>query len=88
MIFEILMLTCFGFAWPISIYKSVTSKSIQGKSVLFLYVIIVGYISGIIYKIYYNMDFVVYLYGLNALMVFVDLLLFYRNKKNLKNNLN
>ena len=81
MVFEIMMLACFGFAWPISIYKSITSKSIKGKSVLFLYVVIIGYICGIIYKINYNPDFVVFFYGLNAVMVFVDLLLYYRNKR-------
>lgn len=85
MIFEISMLVCFGFAWPTSIYKSLKSKSIKGKSVLFLYVIIAGYIFGILHKIFNDPDFVVFLYALNALMVFVDLMLYYKNKK-LSNN--
>ena len=80
-IFEILMLICFGFAWPTSIYKSITSKSIEGKSVLFLYVVIVGYIFGIIHKIVNNPDFVIALYAINATMVFIDLLLYYKHKK-------
>lgn len=85
MVFEIFMLVCFGFAWPTSIYKSLKSKSIEGKSVLFLYVIIAGYIFGILHKIFNDLDFVVFLYALNALMVFVDLMLYYKNKK-LSNN--
>ncbi|MDD3712943.1 MAG: hypothetical protein PHZ28_05570 [Candidatus Izemoplasmatales bacterium] len=81
MVFEIMMLLCFGFAWPTSIYKSMKSRSVEGKSVLFLYVIIAGYIFGILHKIFNDPDFVVFLYALNALMVFVDLMLYYRNKK-------
>lgn len=79
-IFEVGMLICFGLAWPVSIYKSITSKSIEGKSVFFLYVIILGYICGIINKIIYNLDFVIILYVINALMVFIDICLYYRNK--------
>jgi len=75
------MLLCFGFAWPTAIYKSIKSKSVEGKSVLFLYVIIAGYIFGILHKIFNTPDFVIFFYALNALMVFVDLLLYYRNKK-------
>jgi ABC-type multidrug transport system permease subunit len=80
-IFEILMLICFGFAWPTSIYKSITSKSIEGKSVVFLYVIIAGYLFGIVHKIINDPDFVIVLYVLNAMMVFIDLLLYYKHKK-------
>ena len=81
--FEILMLICFGAAWPASIYKSIKSKSTEGKSIIFLYVIMSGYIFGVLHKIIYNYDFVVFLYGLNFLMVFADLMLYYRNKKRL-----
>ncbi len=84
-IFEILMLICFGFAWPTSIYKSITSKSIEGKSVLFLYIILAGYLCGIAHKLIYSPDFVIALYILNFLMVFTDLMLYYRNKKILSN---
>ncbi len=80
-VFEILMLVCFGFAWPTAIYKSYTSKSIKGKSVLFLYIIMLGYLMGILHKIIYNPDFVIALYAINLLMVFTDLMLYYRNKK-------
>ena len=80
-VFEILMLVCFGFAWPTSIYKSITSKSIEGKSVIFLYVILLGYLMGMLHKIFFNLDFVIALYAINFVMVFIDLLLYYRNKK-------
>ncbi len=80
-VFEIFMLVCFGFAWPTAIHKSITSKSVEGKSLLFIYVILCGYIFGILHKIIYNYDIVIFLYAINLLMVFIDLLLYYRNKK-------
>ncbi len=82
---EMTMLICFGAAWPLSIYKSYTSKSTAGKSVFFLLIIMVGYIAGILNKLLYNYDFVIYLYILNLFMVFIDTMLYFRNSKALKN---
>lgn len=84
-VFEIGMLVCFGFAWPISIYKSLTSKSIEGKSLLFMYVIIIGYIFGILHKIFFSPDFVIALYAINMLMVSFDLGLYYINRRRIDN---
>ena len=78
-IFEIMMLLCFGFAWPISIYKSIRSKSVAGKSLLFLIVVFIGYVSGTLHKILYNYDYVIFLYILNGIMVFIDIILYFRN---------
>lgn len=80
-IFEIIMLICFGAAWPFSIYKSYTSRSTEGKSVLFLVIVIIGYIAGILNKILYHYDGVIYLYLLNLIMVGADLLLYFRNNR-------
>jgi len=80
-VFEIGMLICFGFAWPISIMKSIKTKSIEGKSLMFMYVIMIGYLFGMTHKIIYNFDFVLVLYGINFLMVFTKIMLYYRNKK-------
>jgi len=79
-IFEIAMLLCFGFAWPFSIYKSYRSRTNSGKSIVFLYIVLAGYAAGIMHKIIYNYDFVIILYAVNGLMVFIDILLYYRNK--------
>jgi len=78
-IFEVLMLTCFGAAWPSSIYKSYTSRTSRGKSLPFLIIIFTGYIAGIFHKILYNPDWVVYLYVLNGGMILVDIVLYARN---------
>ena len=80
-IFEIGMLVCFGFAWPISIAKSLKTKSVEGKSVLFMYIIMSGYVFGMAHKIVFNLDIVLVLYALNFLMVFFDLSLYYKHKK-------
>ena len=80
-IFEIIMLICFGAAWPFSIYKSYIVKSTQGKSAFFLVIILIGYAAGIANKYFYNFDNVIYLYALNMIMVALDLALFLRNKR-------
>jgi lipopolysaccharide export LptBFGC system permease protein LptF len=86
-IFEILMLVCFGFAWPTSIYKSVKSKSVEGKSVLFMYIVMAGYLFGIANKMVNSPDYVIVLYAINFVMVFIDLMLYYKHKKNAKESI-
>ncbi|MBN1914791.1 MAG: hypothetical protein JW769_02750 [Parachlamydiales bacterium] len=81
MIFEAVMLVCFGAAWPFSVYTSWKSQSNQGKNVVFLYIIFLGYLSGITHKILIQYDFVIYLYYLNAVLVIWDIVLFHRNAR-------
>ena len=83
-IFEATMLICFGLAWPFSIYKSWKTKENGSKSLIFLIALIVGYISGIIHKILYNYDGVIFLYILNAVMVSIEIGFFIKNKKRAK----
>ncbi|MCD6396913.1 MAG: hypothetical protein J7L71_05195 [Spirochaetaceae bacterium] len=83
-IFEIIMLICFGMACPFSIYKSWKTKENGSKSLIFLTALIIGYISGIIHKILYNFDGVIFLYILNAVMVFIEIIFFIQNKKRFK----
>lgn len=81
-IFESVMLICFGISWPISVYKSITSKSTKGKSCVFIIAILIGYIAGIAGKIVSgNINYVLCLYILNFIVVSTDLGLFFRNKK-------
>lgn len=80
-VFEAIMLLCFGAAWPFSIYKSLKSRSIAGKSPIFLAVLMLGYISGILHKLLYSHDYVLYLYILNFIMVSIDFALYVRNRR-------
>jgi hypothetical protein len=79
-IFEALMLLSFGAAWPTQIYKSYKSRKTAGKSVAFLYIVIFGYLSGIVHKLLYSRDIVMILYIINLVMVSIDICLYYRNK--------
>lgn len=75
------MLLCFGAAWPFSIVRSWKSRSTQGKSIVFLLVLILGYLAGIANKILYHYDVVLFLYLLNVTMVSVDACLWVRNRR-------
>lgn len=81
-LFEILMLVCFGAAWPFSIHKSWTSRSTSGKSLVFLWVIVSGYCCGIVNKIVNNaFQAVFWFYIADLAMVATDLVLYYRNRR-------
>jgi len=84
-IFEIVMLLCFGAAWPFSIYKSLTSHSIKGKSLTFLLIIWVGYLAGVLHKVLYHPDIVIVFYVINLAMVTIDTLLYLRNRRIVNN---
>lgn len=80
-IFELIMLACFGLSWPISVYKSIRSRSTKGKSLVFIIAIIIGYISGIIGKIVGNqITYVLVLYCFNLAVVSLDLALYFFNR--------
>ncbi len=80
-IFEALMLICFGAAWPMNIYKSLTTKTAKGKSMFFQILVLSGYVFGITHKLLYSRDLVLYLYVLNLVMISIDLMLILRNRK-------
>lgn len=76
--FEVGMLSCFGISWPTAIAKSLRTKNVSGKSPMFMAIVATGYISGILHKIFFNYDWVLWLYVLNFAMVSFDLFLYFR----------
>ena len=80
-VFEIIMLICFGAAWPVSIMKSWKSRTNNGKSVIFLFIVQIGYIAGMLHKIYFLCDYVIILYIINFTMVTIDVMIYYRNSR-------
>jgi hypothetical protein len=76
-IFEAVMLTCFGVSWPVSIAKSLRTKIVTGKSPLFMIIVCAGYLSGIIHKLLFSLDWVIVLYAINLILVATDLSLYY-----------
>ena len=81
-LFETLMLIFFGLSWPISVIKSYRSRTAKGKSILFQYAILLGYICGICGKfVSHNVNYVLILYFINLIMVGIDTFLYYRNRR-------
>ena len=81
-ILETIMLLCFGCSWPMNLAKSIRSKTAKGKSVMFQYAIMIGYVFGICSKFAGgNINYVLALYFLNLFMVAADTFLYYRNRK-------
>ncbi len=72
------MLVGFGVSWPFAVRKTWRTKRVEGKSAVFLWCILLGYLSGITHKIVYSADAVVALYAFNCLLVATDLALYYR----------
>jgi hypothetical protein len=79
-IFEATMMICFSVSWVFSLIRSARSRSTAGKSVAFLWIILVGYLAGIAHKLFVFRDWVLWLYTANGVMVVADLALYYRNR--------
>ena len=86
-ILEAAMVVCFGVSWPINIYKLYTTRSAKGVSVVFYVFILVGYLFGLISKGLRALSgiatpgYIWFFYGLNAVMVSIGILLYFRNKR-------
>ena len=79
-VFEMCMLICFGFAWPVSIHKALKTRSTKGQSILFLLVVWAGYVCGIASKFAAgHITYVLVFYCLNLAMITVNLAVYFRN---------
>jgi hypothetical protein len=80
--FEAVMMICFGVSWPVAIYKTLRTRRTEGKSLLFLLLILVGYLAGITAKFIIAAQsrswpsWVTLLYAANAIMVAVEIFLY------------
>lgn len=81
-IFEAGMMVCFGISWPIAAYKTYRAKCVNGKSIHFSFLILLGYVCGIIHKLLYSLDFVLVLYLLNVLFLLIDMGLWFKYRNN------
>ena len=81
-VLESVMLICFGLSWPISVYKSIKTRSTQGKSAVFLTAILLGYLAGIASKLIRGeISYVLTIYLFNFCVVSTDLGLFCLNRR-------
>ena len=81
-ILEAAMLVCFGCSWPFSIARSLKARTSKGKSPVFLFLLIIGYLCGITAKIITGAFFWIgILYIADLLMVTTDLIIWFRNRR-------
>lgn len=90
-ILEAVMVLCFGISWPMSIAKSYKSRTAKGKSLFFLFMIWIGYVAGIVWKLIEFkrtglFKYPSYFYILNLVMVSTDICLYFRNRRFDKEN--
>jgi len=76
------MLVSFGFAWPVTILKTLSCKSTAGKSLPFMLIVLVGYVFGLSAKFFRgDLNYVALLYFINLLMVLADTLLYFHYRR-------
>ena len=76
------MVTCFFLSWPISIRKSWVSRTAKGKSVVFEFFLLAGYVFGVVSKLVAgNISYVMIFYIINFCAISIDVALYFRNRK-------
>ncbi len=88
-ILEIIMIVSFGASWPFNVIKSYKARTAKGKSLLFLCLILFGYVAGIASKLvnetymasFASKWYVLFFYVLNFITVATDLVLYIRNRR-------
>ena len=87
---EIVMVVCFGASWPFNIVKAYKARTAKGTSLLFMSLIGLGYIGGILSKIFTWINnpasitplaivaFVFYFINLG--MIVTGVIIYFRNK--------
>ena len=81
---EVGMLIAFGCSWPFNISKSWRSRTARGKSVIFEFVIIFGYLVGVTGKMITwqrtgVLAYSTWVYFADIAMVAIDIVLYFRN---------
>lgn len=80
-ILETIMLICFGFSWPMSVYKNIKARTAKSMSLGFILMIMTGYIAGIMAKIcMQRFNYVLVVYVINLAMVSINLVVYFINK--------
>lgn len=81
-VLEALMVILFGVSWPINIIKIYKARTSKNYSVVFYYLIDIGYIFGITSKLLAGkVTYVLFFYIINFIMVTLSIIIYYRNLK-------
>ena len=79
-ILEFAMLFTFGFSWPFAIAKTLRAKRVDGKSPMFMIIVLIGYACGIAARLLdenKGNDWLVFVYLLDMALVSTDLSLYF-----------
>ena len=89
-VFEIIMVVCFGASWPFNIVRAYKARTAKGTSLLFMGLIGLGYVAGILCKVFTWINdtntinllsivaFVFYI--INLFMIVTGVIIYFRNK--------
>jgi hypothetical protein len=80
-VLEIVMLLCFGCSWPLAIAKTIRTQSVDGLSIWYISLVFIGYLAGILYKLFAHFDGVVWMYITNASMIFTEMILYFKYRR-------
>ena len=83
---EFFMLFAFGFSWPFAIARTYRAKRVDGKSPMFMAIVLVGYVFGIMARILDSdpsNDWLIAVYLIDMTLVSTDLMLYFHySRKN------
>ena len=81
-ILELCMLIAFGFSWPLAIMRTYRAKRVDGKSPMFMIVVLVGYCCGITAHVVEGTKlWLCCVYLSDMLLVSTDLMLYFHYKR-------
>lgn len=82
---EAIMLVCFGLSWPINVIKAYKARTAKSTSLPFIILILTGYVAGITSKIVDSKfvtvkdKAVLAVYIINFVIVFLNVIVYFRN---------
>ena len=81
-LFEVGMMICFGFSWPIACVKAYKGRTTKGISIYSVSLILTGYAFGITYKILNGpINYVIIAYLVNFTVVSIYAFIYIRNHR-------
>ncbi|MBE6523364.1 MAG: hypothetical protein E7Z65_00605 [Thermoplasmata archaeon] len=76
------MLICFAASWPFNLVKAYRARTNVGTSILFMSIVLLGYVCGIINKLVSDdINYVLAFYILDLLLVTIGVLIYLRNMR-------
>lgn len=80
-ILETAMLALFGASWPFAIAKTARAENVEGKSPVFEFMVVAGYLCGIASHLVSGMGlWVVWVYIADVMLVSTDLVLYFAKR--------